>query len=99
MIYALDILHRAGNLITGSRKKKHGDVLENHRNISRLWNAYLHNQLSKPITPQQVCDLMGLLKVARKETGDYDIDNTLDAVGYFALSGQLESKLFEEDSE
>ena len=99
MIFALDLLNRAGNLITGSRKKKHGDFFENHKNISRMWSAYLANQLSKPLTPIQVLNMMALLKVARKETGEFDIDNTLDAIGYLALSGQLESKLNEEDNE
>ena len=39
MIYATEILHKAGNLITGSRKETHGDFVENHKNIAKLWSA------------------------------------------------------------
>jgi|TARA_B110000444_G_scaffold247548_1_gene270324 hypothetical protein len=87
MEYALDILHKAGNLITGDRKRKHGDFIENHANIAKLWSGYLGSDVSA----LDVLTMMALLKVARTKAGDYDPDNYLDLIGYSALAGQLAS--------
>ena len=95
MIYATELLHKAGNLITGSRKETHGDFVENHKNIARLWSAYLEIKIS----PIQVLTMMALLKIARTKTGKYAPDNNIDAIGYLALDGQLRSKLEQENDE
>ena len=87
MQYALDILHKAGNLITGDRKRKHGDYIKNHENIAKLWSGYLGVDLSA----LDVLTMMALLKVARTKAGDYDSDNYIDLIGYSALAGQLAS--------
>ena len=94
MQYALDILHKAGNLITGDRKRKHGDYIKNHENIAKLWSGYLGVDLSA----LDVLTMMALLKVARSKpkVGNYDPDNYIDMIGYSALAGQLASKLNEE---
>ena len=92
MQYGLDILHKAGNLITGDRKRKHGDFIKNHENIAKLWSGYLGVDLSA----LDVLTMMALLKVARTKAGDYDPDNYIDLIGYSALAGQLASKLNEE---
>lgn len=92
MQYALDILHKAGNLITGDRKRKHGDYIKNHENIAKLWSGYLGVDLSA----LDVLTMMALLKIARTKAGDYDSDNYIDLIGYSALAGQLASKLSEE---
>ena len=92
MQYALDILHKAGNLITGDRKRKHGDYIKNHENIEKLWSGHLDVDLSA----LDVLTMMALLKIARTKAGDYDSDNYIDLIGYSALAGQLASKLIEE---
>ena len=94
MMYALDILNKAGNLITGDRKETHGEFVLNHLNIAKLWSAYL----DKDITPSQVLTMMSLLKIARTKSGNYDPDNSIDAIGYLALDGQLRSKLNDEET-
>ena len=43
MIYATEILYKAGNLITGSRKETHGDFTENHKNIAKLYSNFINN--------------------------------------------------------
>lgn len=88
MIYGLDILQRAGNLITGDRAKTHGSFIKNHENISNLFTGYL----DKDINPLQALLMMALLKIARTKEGDFNIDDFIDACGYIALAGQLASK-------
>ena len=95
MMYALDILNKAGNLITGDRKETHGEFVLNHLNIAKLWSAYLDID----ITPNHVLTMMSLLKIARTKSGKYDADNSIDAIGYLALDGQLRSKLEQKNDE
>lgn len=82
---AEEICTRAAELVGGDRAKTHGDKFENHLNIARLWSAYL----GVALTPEQVCWMMVLLKVARTKTGTNNPDDALDAVGYAALAGEI----------
>jgi hypothetical protein len=85
---AADVLQTAQNLVTGDRAKQHGDKLENHKHIARLWSAYL----GVPISAHQVTMLMVLLKVARTKTGSFNLDDFVDAAGYVAISAEIWGK-------
>ncbi|MDA1338298.1 MAG: DUF6378 domain-containing protein [bacterium] len=80
-----EILQQAEKLVNGDRDKTHGDKLENHKNISLLWSAYLETT----ITPKDVAILMVLLKLARTKAGQFNIDDYVDACGYSAIAGEL----------
>ena len=55
-----DILKEAEKLVAGDRQEDYGDKLTNHKNIAKLWSAYL----DKEITSHDVAICMGLVKIA-----------------------------------
>ena len=63
-----EILNEAKNLVDGDRHKDYGDKTENHKNIAKLWSAYLDTK----VEPHDVAIMMALLKMARI---GLDIDN------------------------
>ena len=89
-----EILQKTEKLVNGDRDKTHGNKIENHENISRLWSAYLQNKtkLQIIISPEDVAQLMSLLKIARTQAGEHNIDDYVDAVGYQAIAGEIANK-------
>lgn len=89
-----EILEQTEKLVSGDRNKKHGDKIENHENIARLWQAYLQNKfkLQVKILPEDVANLMALLKIARTQAGEHNIDDYVDACGYISISGEIGEK-------
>ena len=41
------------------------------------------------ISPEDVAQLMSLLKIARTQAGEHNIDDYVDAVGYQAIAGEI----------
>jgi hypothetical protein len=78
-------LKTALKLLSGKRQHEYGNKKENHKNISRLWSAYLDH----PISAHDVSILMLLLKVARAKFGNPSSDTYIDMVGYSAIAGEL----------
>jgi len=89
-----DILKKTEKLVSESRHDKHGDKIVNHENISRLWTGYLQNKtkLNLVILPEDVANMMVLLKIARTQAGHFNIDDHVDACGYAAISGEIAEK-------
>lgn len=85
------ILEQTAKLVSGDRHQKHGDKIVNHENIARLWEAYLRNKfrLTVTILPEDVANLMALLKIARTQAGQHNIDDYVDACGYVSISGEI----------
>lgn len=88
------ILEEAIRLVGGDRQRTHGDKLQNHENIARLWNAYLHNANIKrgPVWQLNALDvalMMALLKIARTQLGSHNPDNYVDLAGYAAVAGEI----------
>jgi hypothetical protein len=86
-----EILETSKKLVSTDRNDKHGDKLENHQNIGRLWSGYLQNKtgLDIVILPEDVANLMALLKIARTQAGQHNIDDYVDACGYSAIAGEI----------
>ena len=89
-----DILKKTEKLVNDSRAKTHGDKVANHENIARLWSSYLQNKTKLMIllTPEDVAQLMTLLKIARSQAGEHNIDDYVDGCGYQAIAGHIASK-------
>ena len=89
-----DILEKTKKLVSKDREDKHGDKVENHENIARLWTSYLANKfkLNLTILPEDVANLMSLLKIARTQAGKFNLDDYIDACGYMAISGEIANK-------
>lgn len=76
---------RAAELVAGDRACQHGSALVTHSNIAALWSAFL----GVPITAAQVALMMALLKVARTQTGAFNLDDFVDAAGYCSLAAEM----------
>ena len=89
-----EILEQAKKLVSGDRHNKHGDKIVNHENIARLWSGYLQNktQLKINLLPEDVANLMILLKVARSQAGQHNIDDYVDTCGYASIAGEIAEK-------
>lgn len=79
------VLHRAAACILSDRNRQYGPPEDSFTHISSLWSSYL----SHPITPQDVAILLGLMKVGRMKHNKSHEDSFVDAVGYFAIAGEL----------
>lgn len=90
----IEILEQANKLVSGDRNKKHGDKVVNHENIARLWTGYIQNKtkLNIVILPEDVASLMCLLKIARTQAGEHNLDDYVDAVGYASIAGEIAEK-------
>ena len=88
------ILEQTKKLVSTDREDKHGDKVQNHSNIARLWSSYITNktQLNINILPEDVANLMALLKIARTQAGQHNIDDYIDACGYSAIAGEIAEK-------
>ena len=91
---AEDIARRAAELVGGDRAATHGDKRQNHDNIAALWTAFLavRKEPTSPLSGRDVAAMMVLLKLARMETGAFNPDDAVDAIGYAAILGQLDSE-------
>ena len=78
------VLTEAFKLVSTDRATAHGPSKENHENIARLWDAYLHN--IDHVTAHDVANMMELLKIARRKTGVHNDDDYIDAAGYAAVA-------------
>jgi len=89
-----EILDKVKKLVSKDREDKHGDKVINHENISRLWSSYLQNKtkLNIVLLPEDVANLMTLLKIARSQGGKFNIDDYVDMCGYSAIAGEIGSK-------
>jgi hypothetical protein len=82
----MNIAQRAVNIVSGERDQAHGDSGKNLQQIAALWEAYL----GRAISPEDVCSMMILLKVARLRTGNAPEDNLVDIAGYALLRERLD---------
>ena len=88
------ILEQTQKLVSSDRNDTHGEKIQNHENIARLWTGYLQNKTRLTITmlPEDVANMMALLKIARTQAGKHNIDDYVDACGYSAIAGEIAEK-------
>lgn len=78
-------LDTAKVIVNGEREGSYGTPENNFKSISTFWSAYLHHD----VTPEDVANMMILLKVARNSSGNYKQDNWVDICGYAAIGEEL----------
>lgn len=93
---ASQILESARNLVAGDRNKQHGDKTINHAAIATMWDAYLtaraisdRGRQNAPLGPEDVANMMELLKVARRLNGTFNADDYIDGAGYAGVAGEI----------
>lgn len=81
----------AKHLVSGDRAETHGEMLAGFGTIAEFWTTYLvarGDPAGRPLTADEVCDMMELLKVARRLGGKHNADDYIDAAGYAACALQ-----------
>ena len=86
-------LNRARVLVEGQREKDYGDKTKNHKNIAKLWSAYLDVSISD----HDVAIMMTLLKISRTKLGEVSKDTYIDMSAYGAIAGEIKFKEGEEN--
>jgi hypothetical protein len=94
---ASEIATEAARLVNGDRNAAHGDAVANHQAIADLWNGYLLarrcvNNGEANLGPEDVANMMELLKVARRLNGKFNADDYIDGAGYAAVAGEIRSR-------
>lgn len=87
------VLMQAEGIVNGARSRAYGHPTPNHAKIARLWEAYLANLAEVQgldvahcvrLAPQDVAQMMLLLKVARLQYSPFHYDSMVDIAGYTA---------------
>lgn len=88
---AAEIAIKAADLIGGDRAETHGNMHRHFRDVAMLWNAYLsmRRETAAPLAPADVPHMMALLKMARTQSGAFNIDDSIDGAGYLACAGEV----------
>jgi len=85
---AEEILRTAANLVSGPRAEQHGDV-------DKVFREAAATMRIPGFGPSQAVMFMVALKIARMNNGTFNIDDYIDACGYIALAGQMNSGITE----
>ena len=85
------VLVEAAQLVTQDRVKQHGSALDNFTLVAQFWSSHINARHGTTIQlkPNDVCDLMELLKLGRRNTSPDNIENYSDACGYGSLSYEM----------
>ncbi len=100
-VRAVNIAMKAASLVGGDRNDQHGEMYQNHQNIAHVWNGILEaaGKLGgRALDAYDVANLMEGLKIARRYSGKFNIEDHVDAAGYAAVAGQIGAGLPETDN-
>jgi hypothetical protein len=86
---AQEIASAAADLVSGDRAQTHGDKTLNHQIIADLWNGFLKMKRGHPLDAHDAANMMELLKIARRYTGSFNIDDYIDGCGYASVAGEI----------
>lgn len=79
------VLQEAEEIINGARQQTHGAKLATFEMIAAFWSVYLKTE----IKPQDVAQMMSLMKKARFRCGQHVRDHFVDDIGYTAIAHEL----------
>ena len=82
----VSILEQASEIITKDRAQTHGEDAENSfGKIADMWSAYLGH----PVSREDTCAMLVLVKVCRISNNPTHIDSWIDVCGYAAIGGEI----------
>lgn len=86
------ILQEAHDLIYGDREIDYGHPKKNLNDIARFWQVYFETKYGRaaPVTAEDVCQMMVLLKMARGFNGPKKRDTIVDQVAYGGLLERIQ---------
>lgn len=81
---ALNVAH---DIVHGDREQTYGDAGKNLRTIAAYWRTHIlaAKSIDVPLTEDDVCGMMRLLKEARLATNPQHRDSLVDVAGYVEL--------------
>lgn len=82
-----ECLQAAKEIVTSDRENIYGSPEDNFELVSEFWVSYLSSK--SVFYPQDVANMMILLKVARAATGKFNADNYIDIAGYAACACEI----------
>lgn len=90
---AVDFATRAAELIGGARESSHGNKTENFDKTALLWTVYLkiRRNPNGRLSAEDFANMMELMKIARRCSGDFNPDDYIDGAGYAACAGEVAS--------
>lgn len=80
-----ECLRIACEIVNGARAGQYGQPEDNFQRIADYWGDYLDSYL----TPEDVANMMILLKIARTTDGSGNPDNYVDIAGYAACAYEI----------
>jgi hypothetical protein len=91
---AEDFLDEAREIVK-ARARAHGDFLDTHARIARLWSAYLsvRREPNAALDASDVLTMLELVKIAREQAGGFNPDDLLDRIGYAAGSAEVRGRM------
>jgi hypothetical protein len=91
----------AHDIIYGEREETYGDPGKNLRTIAEYWTTHLKAKYGyqAPLTTDDVCVMMVLLKQARLANTPKHRDSITDTIGYMALADRINSKELQDSEE
>lgn len=91
LIRAVDVATTAASLVGGDRDRQHGAKLDNFNRIAAVWNAWLgiRKDPAGALTAHDVGVMMSLMKIARTQSGAFNIDDYVDGAGYLACAAEV----------
>jgi hypothetical protein len=96
---AAEICVGAAELVGGLRAVTHGDKALNFKNIADIWTAVLTAKSRRDgtveifVDPLDVANMLEALKIARRYSGDHNIDDYVDGAGYAGCAGEIAEHL------
>lgn len=80
-----NIIEKVAKTILSDRQDTYGSPEDSFQLIAMYWGLYLNIS----IRPDQVADMMELLKVARRQNQPFHLDNYIDSAGYAIIAASL----------
>lgn len=90
-----DFLNAAADCVCKSREEQYGSPEDSFGVIAQFWETYIKakcvggQDIDVCICPEDVANLMALLKIARIAGGKFKADSYVDAIGYLACGGEI----------
>lgn len=84
------ILNHANQCVTVDRQATHGNAEDSFSAIADLWCAYMrHKGYSIVLGPDDVANMMALMKIGRIIGNPRHADSYVDACGYLSIAGEI----------
>jgi len=89
---AAKVCTEAARLLDGERAAQHGDAVETQARLAAAWTWWLRCRgLLGPndLSALDTATMLELLKITRRSTGAFNLDDYVDSAGYAGIAGEM----------